>query len=62
MNNFEPCPLFDPMNQANLMFLTSVIKVDKKEALRLYLWVGVLSKMIFLGKIFLPDGPPSKKG
>ena len=37
MNNFGSYPSFDPLDQANLRcFLTYVIKVDKREVLRLY--------------------------
>ena len=36
VNNFGSYLLFDPLDQANLMFLTYVIKVDKREVLRLY--------------------------
>ena len=35
-DNFGSYPLFGPLDQANFMFLTYVIKVDKREVLRLY--------------------------
>ena len=42
VNNFGLYPSFDPLDQANLtfvlchMFLTYIMKVDKREVLRLY--------------------------